>query len=122
MDCEIYEQSERIRELGVGISTLPNAVRELAELGLLDRLAAAGIPTRELIYAHRRGQEIMRNPCGRYAGFDYPQVSVHRGRLQGVLLEAVRGTARPGRRADRASAHRVRAGRGARPRRLQRPR
>lgn len=88
--CEIYEQSERIRELGVGINTLPNAVRELAGLGLLDRLESAGVPTRELIYAHRRGQEIMRKPCGRHAGFDYPQVSVHRGRLQGVLSEAVR--------------------------------
>ncbi|MFI0481845.1 flavin-dependent oxidoreductase [Actinomadura sp. 9N215] len=90
VDCEIYEQSEQIRELGVGINTLPNAVKELAEVGLLDRLADAGILTRELIYTHRRGQEIMRRPCGRHAGFDYPQISLHRGRLQGVLLRAVR--------------------------------
>ncbi|MFI0410775.1 flavin-dependent oxidoreductase [Actinomadura sp. 3N508] len=88
--CEIYEQSERIRELGVGVNTLPNAVRELAEVGLLDRLEDEGIQARELIYAHRLGQEIMRRPCGRYAGFDFPQISVHRGRLQGVLLRAVR--------------------------------
>src|SRR5262249_3433885 len=32
IDCEIYEQSETIRELGVGINTLPHAIKELAEL------------------------------------------------------------------------------------------
>lgn len=90
IDCELYEQSEQIRELGVGLNALPNAVKELAELGLLGRLEEAGIQTHELIYAHRRGQEIMRRPCGRNAGFAYPQISLHRGRLQGVLLRAVR--------------------------------
>ncbi|MFI0372772.1 flavin-dependent oxidoreductase [Actinomadura sp. 1N219] len=94
--CEIYEQSEQIRELGVGVNTLPNAVRELAGVGLLDRLEDEGIQARELIYAHRLGQEITRRPCGRYAGFDYPQLSVHRGRLQGVLLRAVRERLGPG--------------------------
>ena len=36
IDCEIYEQSDAIRELGVGINTLPHAIKELAGLGLLD--------------------------------------------------------------------------------------
>ncbi len=49
----------------------------------------AGIRTHELIYAHRLGQEILRRPCGTTAGFDFPQFSIHRGRLQGVLLRAV---------------------------------
>jgi 2-polyprenyl-6-methoxyphenol hydroxylase-like FAD-dependent oxidoreductase len=90
IDCGIYEQSEPIRELGVGINVLPMAVRELAEVGLLERLVEAGIQTHELIYTHRLGQEIMRRPCGRNAGFDPPQISLHRGRLQSVLLQAVR--------------------------------
>ena len=30
IDCELYEQSDSIRELGVGINTLPHAIRELA--------------------------------------------------------------------------------------------
>src|SRR5436305_1305486 len=34
--CELFEQSEAIRELGVGINTLPHAIRELAGLGRLD--------------------------------------------------------------------------------------
>ncbi|HEU5472531.1 MAG TPA: flavin-dependent oxidoreductase [Actinophytocola sp.] len=89
LDCEIYEQSEQIRELGVGINVLPYAVRELAAVGLLDRLAQTGVRTGELTYAHRLGQEIMVRPCGTDAGFDVPQFSIHRGRLQGLLLRAV---------------------------------
>ncbi|MEU8121046.1 flavin-dependent oxidoreductase [Spirillospora sp. NPDC049024] len=87
--CVVYERNERIRELGVGINVLPFAARELAELGLLDRLAETGVPTGELVYAHRLGQEIMRRPCGLAAGFAHPQFSVHRGRLQGLLHRAV---------------------------------
>ncbi|MFI0351174.1 flavin-dependent oxidoreductase [Actinomadura sp. 9N407] len=89
IDCEIHEQGERIRELGVGVNVLPNAVKELAGLGLLDRLEEMGVQTHELIYTHRLGHEIMRRRCGRNAGFGYPQISLHRGRLQGLLLRAV---------------------------------
>ena len=48
IDCEIFEQSDAIRELGVGINTLPHAIKELAELGLLPRLDQAGVRTHEL--------------------------------------------------------------------------
>jgi 5-methylphenazine-1-carboxylate 1-monooxygenase len=89
IDCEVYEQSPAIRQLGVGLNALPLAVAPLAGLGLLDRLDEVAVRTRELIYAHRLGQEIMRRPCGLDAGHDVPQLSVHRGRLQGVLLRAV---------------------------------
>src|SRR5205814_5407821 len=50
IDCEVYEQSEAVRELGVGINTLPHAIKELAELGLLERLDAVAIRTYELFY------------------------------------------------------------------------
>src|SRR3954467_9658502 len=39
--CEVYEQADAIRELGVGINTLPHAIAELKRLGPLERLAAA---------------------------------------------------------------------------------
>jgi 5-methylphenazine-1-carboxylate 1-monooxygenase len=90
IDCEVYEQSEPIRELGVGINLLPHAVRELATLGLLDSLSEIGIRTRELHYTHRLGHPIMRKACGLEAGHAHPQISIHRGRLQGMLLRAVR--------------------------------
>ena len=90
IDCEVYEQADGIRELGVGINTLPHAIKELAALGLLERLDAVAIRTHELIYANRFGQEIWREPRGTDAGYDVPQFSIHRGRLQGVIYHAVR--------------------------------
>jgi 2-polyprenyl-6-methoxyphenol hydroxylase-like FAD-dependent oxidoreductase len=90
IDCEIFEQSDAVRELGVGINTLPHAIKELAELGLLERLDAVAIRTYELFYTNRLGQEIWREPRGLDAGYDFPQFSIHRGRLQGVLYQAVR--------------------------------
>jgi 2-polyprenyl-6-methoxyphenol hydroxylase-like FAD-dependent oxidoreductase len=90
IDCEIFEQADAIRELGVGINTLPHAIKELAELGLLDRLDAVAIRTCELFYTNRFGQEIWREPRGLDAGYDIPQFSIHRGRLQGVIYQAVR--------------------------------
>jgi 5-methylphenazine-1-carboxylate 1-monooxygenase len=88
--CEVFEQSEQIRELGVGINTLPHAIKELAALGLLQRLDAVAIRTYELFYTNRFGQEIWREPRGLDAGYDVPQFSIHRGRLQGVIHDAVR--------------------------------
>jgi 2-polyprenyl-6-methoxyphenol hydroxylase-like FAD-dependent oxidoreductase len=90
IDCEIYEQADAVRELGVGINTLPHAIKELTALGLLDRLDAVAIRTHELIYANRFGQEIWREPRGLEAGYDVPQFSIHRGRLQNVIYQAAR--------------------------------
>src|SRR5690242_19701296 len=90
IQCDVFEQSEQVRELGVGINTLPHAIKELAALGLLQRLDAVAIRTYELFYTNRFGQEIWREPRGLDAGYDVPQSSIHRGRLQGVIYEAVR--------------------------------
>jgi 2-polyprenyl-6-methoxyphenol hydroxylase-like FAD-dependent oxidoreductase/quercetin dioxygenase-like cupin family protein len=87
--CRVFEQSPEIRELGVGINTLPHAIGELAELGLLERLDAVGLRTYELIYMNRFGQEIWRELRGLDAGHPAPQFSIHRGALQGVLRDAV---------------------------------
>ena len=89
LDCRVYEQSPQIRELGVGINTLPHAIAELAELGLLDRLDAVAVRTHELIYMNRFGQEVWRELRGLDAGHPVPQFSIHRGILQGVLRDAV---------------------------------
>jgi 2-polyprenyl-6-methoxyphenol hydroxylase-like FAD-dependent oxidoreductase len=90
VDCRVFESVAMIEPLGVGINTLPHAVRELTELGLLDRLAATGIPTAELAYFSARGQPIWREPRGQEAGYNWPQFSLHRGALQMLLLDAAR--------------------------------
>jgi 2-polyprenyl-6-methoxyphenol hydroxylase-like FAD-dependent oxidoreductase len=90
VDCRVYEATEIIQPLGVGINTLPHAVRELTELGLQDALAATAIPTAELAYFSKRGQPIWSEPRGLAAGYNWPQFSVHRGALQMILLDAVK--------------------------------
>ncbi|MBS7697704.1 MULTISPECIES: flavin-dependent oxidoreductase [unclassified Chelatococcus] len=102
IDCEIYEQAATIQELGVGINVLPHAIRELAALDLLDRLDAVAIRTHELFYLNRQGQEVWHEPRGLDAGHDVPQFSIHRGRLQSVILQAV---------VERLGADRVHTGR-----------
>ena len=88
IDVEVFEGVTEIKPLGVGINCLPHAVRELIELGLGDRLAQVGVPTRELIYANRHGQRIWQEDRGLHAGYRWPQYSIHRGRLQMLLFEA----------------------------------
>jgi 2-polyprenyl-6-methoxyphenol hydroxylase-like FAD-dependent oxidoreductase len=92
--CTVFEQAPQIRELGVGFNILPHAVAKLAALGLLDQLDANAVRTRELLYLNRLGQVIWRELRGVAAGYDVPQFSFHRGRLQAVLLQAL--TARGG--------------------------
>ena len=77
IDCELFEQADSIRELGVGINTLPHAIRELAGLGLLDRLDAAAIRTDDLYYLNRHGQEVWREPRGLGAGHDVSDRTAH---------------------------------------------
>jgi 2-polyprenyl-6-methoxyphenol hydroxylase-like FAD-dependent oxidoreductase len=91
IECEVFEQAQSIRELGVGINTLPHAIKALAELDLLEELDRVGIRTAELIYTNRFGQHVWREPRGLDAGHEYPQFSIHRGKLQRVLHEAVLG-------------------------------
>lgn len=86
---EIFESAPEPRELGVGINLLPHAVRELTELGLAAELEAVAIPTAELAYFTERGQHIWSEPRGREAGYHWPQYSIHRGQLLGILYRAV---------------------------------
>ena len=89
IDCRIYELAPQIRPLGVGINILPHAARELGALGLEADLARAAVLTRESVFFNRFGQLIYREPAGRFAGYDDPQYSIHRGELQKVLANAV---------------------------------
>jgi 2-polyprenyl-6-methoxyphenol hydroxylase-like FAD-dependent oxidoreductase len=62
---------------------------QLRRLGVLDELLAQGVATAELCFFNRHGQLIWREPRGVAAGYDVPQISIHRGLLQQVLLDAV---------------------------------
>ena len=66
--CRVYESAPEVRELGVGITLLPHAMRELTALGLGEALAGPG---------HREPRELL---------------------LQPLRPAHLRGAARPGRR------------------------
>jgi 2-polyprenyl-6-methoxyphenol hydroxylase-like FAD-dependent oxidoreductase len=86
--CQVYEAAADAKPLGVGINALPHSIRELAALGLLPRLDAIAIRTRQLTYTNHLGQHIWSEPRGLFAGHDVPQFSVHRGRLHAMLWQA----------------------------------
>jgi 5-methylphenazine-1-carboxylate 1-monooxygenase len=87
--CRVYERAPEIRELGVGITLLPHAMREFTTLGLGDALLKTGIETRECACFNRFGQLIYREDRGKFAGYPFPEVGIHRGRLHVVLYETV---------------------------------
>lgn len=100
-DLVVFESAPALRELGVGINVMPHAVRELTELGLLDELVATGIRTAEFVLFNKHGQRIWGEPRGTAAGYHWPQISIHRGELLGILRRTV---------LDRLGADRVRTG------------
>jgi len=87
--CRVFEAAPEMRPLGVGINILPHGTRELVELGLEGRLANVAVETREMCGVNRFGQFIFREPRGRFAGYSWPQWSIHRADLHQVLMDAV---------------------------------
>jgi 2-polyprenyl-6-methoxyphenol hydroxylase-like FAD-dependent oxidoreductase len=88
--CRVCEAAPEWKPLGVGINLLPHAMREYTELGIAARLERVAVETREVCFYNRFGQLIFSEPRGRFAGYEWPQLSIHRADLHAALLEAVR--------------------------------
>src|SRR6266851_8991963 len=84
--CRLFESAREVRELGVGITLLPHGMRELTALGLQEKLRAVAIENQESVFFNRHGQRIYSEPRGRYAGYEYPEFGIHRGKLHRVVL------------------------------------
>jgi 2-polyprenyl-6-methoxyphenol hydroxylase-like FAD-dependent oxidoreductase len=93
--ARVYERAPEIKALGVGITLLPHAMREFTALGLGDELLAAGIENRESCFFNRFGQLIYREDRGKFAGYQYPEVGIHRGNLHLILYAAARAKLGP---------------------------
>ena len=89
-DVSVYESTPEIKPLGVGINLLPHAVRVLTNLGLQEAMAEVAVATRELIYFNKFGQKIWDEPRGMFAGYHWPQFSIHRGSFQMLLFQTVK--------------------------------
>ena len=89
-DVQVYESALEIKALGVGINLLPHAVRVLKRLGLQEQLHKVAIATRELVYYSKHGKKIWQEARGQFAGYNWPQFSIHRGTFQMLLFREVK--------------------------------
>lgn len=85
----IFEATREIKPMGVGINIQPNAVRELFDLGLEDVLDTIGVRTRQYGFYSKLGKTIWEEPRGTWAGYAWPQYSIHRGKLQMLLFDTL---------------------------------
>ena len=89
----VFDQAQRLEEIGAGIQLSPNASRILIALGLGEPLRRHVVAPQELRVMNARTARVLaRAPLGAVADKRYgaPYWVIHRGDLQAVLLDAVR--------------------------------
>jgi len=87
--------------LGVGINLMPQAIASFDEIGMLPVLEQSGIAPDHLFYRTDQGLTVWDEPRGRRAGLPCPQISIHRGRLQRLLYDAIEARTPGGVHVDR---------------------
>jgi 2-polyprenyl-6-methoxyphenol hydroxylase-like FAD-dependent oxidoreductase len=91
-DVHVYEQTNRLSEIGAGINIGPNASRILHRLGIAEELNKAGVKPASL--DQRRwddGRVLLRSPLGEEveAVFGAPYYTLHRGDLHRALVDVI---------------------------------
>lgn len=92
LSVRLFEQTARLAEVGAGLQLGPNAVRVLAEWGLLDALReVAAFPDALVVRDAPGGTELGRLRLGERAQtrYGHPYATVHRADLHGLLWQAV---------------------------------
>lgn len=87
----VLERSPEFGEVGAGLQLGPNATRALAAWGLLDRVVAAGVLPRRLVFRDAlTGEELTHLDLGEEFRRRYgaPYVVAHRSDLHAILLDA----------------------------------
>jgi 5-methylphenazine-1-carboxylate 1-monooxygenase len=87
IEVKVFESVAEIKPLGVGINLLPHSIRVLTNLGLHDLIANIAVETQELNYFDKFGKQFWTEPRGKFAGYKWPQFSIHRGNFQMLLFE-----------------------------------
>nr|WP_042178303.1 FAD-dependent monooxygenase [Kibdelosporangium sp. MJ126-NF4]CEL13099.1 Putative n-hydroxybenzoate hydroxylase [Kibdelosporangium sp. MJ126-NF4]CTQ98786.1 Putative n-hydroxybenzoate hydroxylase [Kibdelosporangium sp. MJ126-NF4] len=92
VDFQVYEQAERLAEVGAGVQLAPNATRLLHRLGLEDRLRAVAVQP-QAIEMRRWNDDmlvqrtVLGDECQRR--FGAPYYALHRADLHSALLSLV---------------------------------
>jgi 5-methylphenazine-1-carboxylate 1-monooxygenase len=92
IDVMVFESVKELKPLGVGINLLPHSIRVLTNLGLEPNIAQTAVETQNLVYFDKFGKQFWTEPRGRFAGYKWPQFSIHRGQFQMLLFEEVKRT------------------------------
>ncbi|MCV7135282.1 FAD-dependent monooxygenase [Mycobacterium hodleri] len=103
IEAIVVDRARELAPLGVGINLQPRAVAALDRLGMADEVARHAVAPRAIEFHDANGRLIFREPRGVEGGYRWPQLSVHRGRLQAQLLAEVH---------DRLGPNAVRTGHG----------
>ena len=83
------KSADQIRTEGVFLTLAPNGVNALRALGVADAVVAAGLNTRGLAMFNERGKQLALMDYGSHAArFGAPSVTVRRGALGAILLDA----------------------------------
>ena len=91
-DVHVYEQANKLGEVGAGINIGPNASRILHRLGIAEELERTGI--KPVSFDQRRwdnGRVLLRSPLGQEveAAFGAPYYTLHRGDLHHALAGVI---------------------------------
>lgn len=92
---KVFESVKVLKPLGVGINLQPQAVRELYDLGLAEKLETVGVRTKDYGMYTDKGAHAWTEPRGCDAGYKWPQYSVHRGYLHIMLYRELLARAGP---------------------------
>ena len=84
---DVFERVHELRPLGVGINLLPHAVRESMHSGCSTRSCPLGRADEPRVLLSPRSGDLAR-AAGHHGRLRLPQLSIHRGALQDVLLSA----------------------------------
>jgi len=87
LDVEVLERAPEVLPVGAGLTVQVNAMRMLEALELADAVLAAGQPLKDGWMARADGSRLAGMPLS--DGWGQPGVGILRGRLSGVLLDAL---------------------------------
>jgi salicylate hydroxylase len=88
----LLEAAPQFGEIGAGVTLTPNATRGLADIGVTEAVAAAGVePTLQQIQHWQDGRKLVGfDRSGQRAKYGAPYVTIHRADLHDILTQAAR--------------------------------
>ena len=89
ISVRIFDSVNKFEPIGTGINLLPHATKVLRDMGVLGEIEQVSSPVESLRFMAASGVEIHREDRGTIAGYETPQLSIHRSLLHNLLIEAL---------------------------------